>query len=236
MKKLLVANWKMNLSHNQACTWLEIELPSLLKVLQSSEHDLVICPSFTVLPYAIALYPSLSFGAQDCGFEEEGPYTGDVSALSLANLQVSYCIIGHSERRTYYGETDAQIARKAELLLQQGLEPIICIGETADELTSRDTVLSRQLKLMMPFYTVAQPLIAYEPIWSIGTGNIPSRKQLSTIIDTIKKMCAPLEPIILYGGSVEPDVVKEFSPLVSGFLIGSASLDSQLLKKIILSC
>ena len=204
MKKLIVANWKMNLSHNQACTWLETELPSLLEVLQSSEHDLVICPSFTVLPYAIALYPSLSFGAQDCGFEEKGPYTGDISALSLANLQVSYCIVGHSERRQYYGETDTRIARKAELLLEQNLEPILCIGETADKVSDKDAVLSRQLELIMPLYTSTQPLIAYEPIWSIGTGNVPSRKELSKTIDTIKKMCAPLEPIILYGGSVEP--------------------------------
>lgn len=242
MKKLIVANWKMNLSDAQAYTWLSTELPSVLETMSSTEHSLAICPSYTVLPYATIQYPKstysqLSWGAQDCGFKEKGAYTGDISVLSLKDLKVDYCLIGHSERRRYYGETDTRVAQKAELLLNNDIHPIICIGETAEEIPQRDRVLVCQLELVLPLYKGTQPLIAYEPVWAIGTGKVPSIDEISKAVNSIKRLCSSLEPTILYGGSVDDSpAMKDFGSLVDGFLIGTASLDGQLLKKIILSC
>lgn len=236
MKKLIIANWKMNLSHNQECTWLETVFPGVLEILRETEHELVICPSFTVLSYAKALYPSAFFGAQDCGFEAQGPYTGDISVISLADLQADYCLIGHSERRQYYDETNTRVADKAELLLKNGIKPIICIGETFQEIENKATVLKSQLELILPLYKKERPIIAYEPAWSIGSGIVPSVSELISTIEFIREICGSHEPKILYGGSVEASMLQGFCPLVDGFLIGSASINGESLKKIILSC
>lgn len=238
MKKLIIANWKMELSHDQACSWLESDLPDVQKTLSETPHSLVICPSYTVIPYAISLYPDNLWGAQDCGFKERGPYTGDVSVLSLNDLSLAYCLVGHSERRRFHGETDKRVAQKVELLLKHTITPVVCIGETAEQKNQRSEVLKKQLSTALPLYAQyqAQPVIAYEPVWSIGTGIIPSSDELKAAVIVIKELCDPLKPLILYGGSVEEKTVQEFSSLVDGFLIGSASLDPGRLKKIIISC
>lgn len=238
MDKLLIANWKMQLTHNEACTWLETELSSVRETLAYTEHELVICPSFTVLPYATFLYEGLPWGAQDCGLEPRGAYTGDVSALSLGELGISYTLVGHSERRQHYGETNEQVRKKTSIVLNQGIHPVVCIGETSEQRSRRSHVLQEQLEPLLDLYTRPDDLliIAYEPVWAIGSGTVPSPDDLAETLETIEKFTSGLDYLILYGGSVNENHAKLLSPLVDGFLIGSASLDSEVLKKIILSC
>ncbi len=237
MKKLLIANWKMQLSHEEACTWLEKELPSVHETLSFTEHELVICPSFTELPYATSLFEHLVWGAQDCGAEEKGAYTGDVSVLSLKDLEVRYTLIGHSERRRYHGETNELVRKKATLLLKHHIHPVLCIGEAADQIPIRRSILQEQLESVLPAFTSDDLcIIAYEPVWSIGSGKVPSQEDLRIILELIRELLGDHKHLILYGGSVQEAQAKLFSPFVDGFLLGTSSLKSEELKKIILSC
>lgn len=232
VKKLLVANWKMQLSHDQACSWIETELPSVQEVCATTPHELVICPSFTTLSYGTTLFPDSSWGAQTVGFEKQGAYTGDVSVLSLKELGVQYCLVGHSEQRRYRGVTDEQVAQKVALLRKQGIQPIVCIGETVAQKHETKKILQTQLEQIIGNESL---IIAYEPVWSIGTGDVPSPEQLAQSVAIIKNLCGS-QTRILYGGSVTDTKVALFGSYVEGFLIGSASLDADRLKKIILSC
>ena len=237
MSKLIVANWKMALTHAEATTWLIQEYPEVRKVADSSEHELVICPSFTELAFATEEYTEDTWGAQECSEHPLGAYTGQVSALSLTELGIEYCIIGHSEQRRL-GQTNASIKQKAALLLSQFITPIICIGETDEQRPSFKNVLWQQLEPLVATYREAdiRPLIAYEPVWAIGSGKTPTKNDLTVSLEYIKQVIGELNPQLLYGGSVTPPIAKEFSPLVDGYLVGSASLNPELLKKIILSC
>ena len=238
MNKLLIANWKMQLSHNETIAWIENELTGVLETLEQTENELVICPSFTALSYALEVYPSGAWGAQSCGPALKGAYTGDVSARSLKELGVTYTLVGHSEQRRYHGETDAVVADKVALLIQEEIQPIICIGETEDQRPLKNQILTKQLERILPLYArIEAPLIiAYEPVWSIGTGITPTPNELDDTLDFLEELCETVEPYLLYGGSIGEKNIQELSPLVDGFLIGSASLNSELLKKIILSC
>jgi len=228
----------MQLTHKEALTWMIEELPSVLETLEQTENELIICPSFTVLHQARELFPDGAWGAQDCGPVLKGAYTGDVSARSLQELGIAYTLVGHSERRQYHGETNNLVADKVKLLLEVGIHPITCVGETKEQRSSKKHILSQQLEQLIPLYSrIEAPLIiAYEPVWSIGTGVVPTPQELDDTLHDIETMCGDIEPYVLYGGSVDDTHIEEFSPLVDGFLIGSASLNSELLKKIILSC
>lgn len=237
MKKLLIANWKMQLTHNEACTWLETELPSVLETLSHTEHELVICPSYTMLPYATSLYEDLAWGAQDCGFEEKGSYTGDISVLSLKDLGITYTLVGHSERRHYHAESDELISLKASLLLKHTIHPVVCIGETLGQIHTRRSIIQEQLAQILPLYHEHdRGIIAYEPVWAIGTGIVPSHEELADVLSIIREIMGNATYLLLYGGSVQETQAKLLSPLVDGFLIGASSLRSEELKKIILSC
>lgn len=237
MKKLIIANWKMQFSHNQACSWIETELPSLQETVASTEHELVICPSFTELQYATSCFPELPWGAQDCGTALKGAYTGEVSAQSLKDMGIRYTIIGHSERRLHHHETDVQVAQKTELLLELGIHPIICIGEVGEEKEQTPDLLTRQLSLVKPLYTAYDLcIIAYEPAWAIGSGQLPTQEELRNALSTIRGLLHDKNLLLLYGGSIQAPHARLFSPLVDGFLLGGASLNSEELKKIILSC
>lgn len=236
-KKLLVANWKMQLSHHEACSWIESDLPQVLETLAQTPHELVICPSFTVLPYATSLYEELPWGAQDCYLEERGPFTGDTSVLSLKDLGVRYTLIGHSERRILHGETNDQIRKKATLLLNHAIEPIVCIGETQEHLQDEGSLVKEQITSLLPAYAnTARCIIAYEPVWAIGTGKTPTIKELQNSIYRVRTAVSSTNHLLLYGGSVTEAVAREFSHYVDGFLLGGSSLTSEVLKKIILSC
>ena len=239
---LFVANWKMQLTHNESTKWLEDYLDDLQKLCLAESHELIVCPSYTVLPWNKK--PAL-WGAQNCGLKEKGPYTGDVSVLSLKELGCSHVIIGHSERRRYYDETPKQAADKVALCKKNGIEPIICIGEMEDERKKGQTleVLREQLDPVLEVLKEQKAktlLLAYEPVWAIGTGKTPEPDELAEILnwlyvfieDSIK-----IDTKILYGGSVnEYSVGDLITTSIDGFLLGKVSIDPEALKKIIISC
>lgn len=244
---MLVANWKMQLPYEEALSWLRTYSKEVTKSLETRNNKLVICPSFTEIADARRFINNrIMLGAQDVSSHERGPYTGDVSPLSLAQLGCKYTLIGHSERRQQYGETDAIVAQKAHLLMQHGIEPIICVGETRQERDEGSTVavLEKQLILIAQLLSEqpeATASIAYEPVWAIGAQQIPRAHDISDIFralrsflekNGVKQSCA-----LLYGGSVNERTIKDLGLSVAdGFLLGRASVDSETLKKIILSC
>ncbi len=235
MNKLIVANWKMKFSHSEALDWLVEQYPEVRQAVDHTEHELVICPSFTELTFALDTYPDYSWGAQDCASIAIGAYTGEVSPISLYEIGVSFTLVGHSERRTYYGETDEDVRKKTALLLEHEINPIVCIGEREDQRDTRETVLEKQIAAVIDLYNEDDAaIIAYEPVWAIGTGKTPDTNELQKTITQIREQADGA--LVLYGGSVNPAIAKEFSPFVDGFLVGSASCDPELLKKIILSC
>lgn len=227
----------MQLTHDEACTWIESELPSVLETLARTPHELVICPSFTVLPYATSLYEEFPWGAQDCYFEERGPFTGDTSVLSLKDLGVRYTLIGHSERRILHGETNDQIRKKAALLLSHAIEPIVCVGEMHENSQNHRSPIEEQIASLLPAYIHnARCIIAYEPVWAIGTGKTPTIQDLQDSVRRLRTALSSTNHMLLYGGSVTEAVARAFSPYVDGFLLGGSGLTSEVLKKIILSC
>lgn len=245
MNKLIIANWKMQFSHNEALSWLNQHLPELEAALSTTGNKLVICVSFTELSTAASLRtPSISFGAQDCSVYERGAYTGDISVLTLKEFNCTHVLVGHSERRICHGETDAQVAQKASLLIKHGIEPIICIGETRQERDNGVTlqVLEKQLALIVELLKKANCTkisIAYEPVWSIGTQDVPRASQISEVFswirDFMRKNSEHVSVILLYGGSVNDQTIGDLGlSMADGFLLGKASLDAETLKKIIL--
>lgn len=247
---IIIGNWKMQLSFNEEiefCTKNIDSLKSLSK--KSSNLTITICPSFP------ALYPitrivngsGIYLGAQDCSPFHSGAYTGQVCAESLSQIGCHYCIIGHSERRHYNHETDDEIADKAQRLLEQELQPIICIGETQKESEAKKTfsIVERQLepvlKRIADFGLSELPIyIAYEPVWSIGTGITPSSKYLNDVFAWLEEYSQRMlgkERLVgvLYGGSVSDKTAPAFKEIqnLSGLLIGGASLDFQKFNNIV---
>ncbi len=242
---LYIANWKMAKPFTQALHFVKNNKFKLAKLAQS--HKTVICPSF------VSLYPiiqelqntSIKVGAQNCSAFAPGAYTGQVSAKSLKEVGCSYCIIGHSERRQYNHETNEEIAQKLELLLKNELQPIICIGESEQAFKNKKTkpILTEQLQPLLQILqkiSFKKPIyFAYEPVWAIGSGIIPSNDYLSEITRWLGQQCTTQVPgldiRIIYGGSVNPNNAASLKAIesINGFLIGSASLDFQKLKKIV---
>ncbi len=222
----------MFLSHTQSLSFLKDHLSELEETTKLASNTVVICPSFTVLPYTSTLSTSILFGAQDCGSQESGAFTGDIAALSLKELGCSYTLIGHSERRTSYCESNERIAQKARLLNSYGIIPVLCIGETVEDYASGNSFKKLETQLE-PFKKLSNFIIAYEPVWAIGTGKLPTEEELSTTIAWIKQRT---DAHILYGGSISDHSCEQFSSLVDGFLVGKASIAIETLKKIILSC
>lgn len=236
---LIVANWKMQLSFKQTLQFCTNYHKQFISISNLPHKKIVLCPSFTALYPITQLFSNtaLAIGAQDCSRYKMGAYTGQVSALSLAQLGCSYCIIGHSERRMYCHESDQEIAEKAVRLLEQNIQPLICIGESKHEYEQQQTkaVLERQLEPLIPVIqhiTHAHDiLVAYEPIWAIGTGTIPSTEYLTTTFTWLEqylKKRLPLHTaILLYGGSVNEQTITHIANIqkISGLLIGGASLN-----------
>lgn len=209
----------MYFSYIQACAWLKTHLQELTTLTQ--EHTIVICPDFTILSHMQET--EFRYGAQNCAQELTGAYTGEVSAQTLKELGCSYCIIGHSERRRLFGETAQACAQKVQRLQECGITPIYCIGE---EDFKQDPVLELAPKNL---------IIAYEPVWAIGTGVTPTIAELQDRIGSIKEYTEDRYPV-LYGGSVNGKNSAELKKVtgLDGFLIGKASTDFQELKKIVL--
>jgi triosephosphate isomerase len=232
----LAANWKMHKTTEETERFLAEFLPRV----SNSGPEVVICPPFTSLKAAVELCFQSPVGvvAQNMHEAEEGAFTGEVSAPMLLDLGVDGVILGHSERRQYFAETDEALARKVPAALGAGLEPILCVGENEAHRDGDETaeVLTRQIQADLadvPDARLSEVVIAYEPIWAIGTGRTASPEQAQEAIALIRSLIharsdtAATAIRILYGGSVKPDNAVELisQPDVDGALVGGASLD-----------
>ncbi len=247
MKKIIAANWKMNLTGRDAEPYVET---LLREIGTSSSVDVVIVPPFTVLPAiseVIGRQSSISLGAQNMHWENSGAYTGEISASMLKEWFVHWVVLGHSERRQYFGETDDIVNKKVLAAYRALIKPIVCIGETLEERDGGrvEEILERQIKGAFVSVTedqMADTVIAYEPVWAIGTGRTASPEQAQDAHAFIRKTLSSLyndetalRVRIQYGGSVKPDNTKELmsQPDVDGALVGGASLDARTFSKII---
>jgi triosephosphate isomerase len=247
MKYLYVANWKMNVSFNQSISFCKNNHDALQQI-SNDVAEIIICSSFVALAPIVDIFKSsnIAVGAQGCSEHALGAYTGEVSALSLAEVGVAYCIVGHSERRLYYNETTETIIKKIYLLYATNIMPIICIGETHEDFANKKTfnVLTEQLSPILTAVAQQQEkrkeiIIAYEPVWAIGTGIAPEQEHLNTVFAWLAKLAQTQLPghtiQLLYGGSVNQSNIAELkkTPPINGFLIGGASTDFEQFKKII---
>ena len=239
-KYTIIANWKMYLSYTQATTWLEQNAHALQTVAQHLK-SLVICPSFEALT-ACALYMKdapLALGAQDCSSHEQGAFTGQVSARSLAQIGCHYSLVGHSETYVQWDEAAREIREKITLLINNAITPIICIGETQEDHQKKTTQQSimKKLEFLAASFKHNDLFIAYEPQWAIGSGTVPNTQELQPIITLIHNfgMQHNLRIQILYGGSVTASTVIPLKGIsyLDGFLLGKASTDFQELKKVV---
>ncbi len=246
-KKIIAANWKMNMTSAEGASFME-DLALELKNFDGAE--VVIIPPFTSLPRLseiITELPGITLGAQNMWHEASGAFTGEVSAGMLREFFTRYVVLGHSERRTIFGETDELVNKKVKAAHAASLRPILCVGET---LAERDAnrhheVLAKQLKGSLAGLDTDQMLdtvIAYEPVWAIGTGRTASPEQAQEAHAFIRKTLTEIfDPAtaakvrIQYGGSVKPDNAKELlhQPDIDGALVGGASLDPRSFAKIV---
>lgn len=246
MRQMMVAgNWKM---HGSVAFTRDMIQTLAATVTVNEAVTLLVCPPMLYLTQAIqaASHTAIKVGAQNCAeIQTTGAYTGEVSATMLADVGCGYVIIGHSERRALYGETDALVAEKTKVALAAGLTPIVCVGETLAEREAgeAETVIAKQLDAVSQVIGAAgwsRAVIAYEPVWAIGTGKTATPEQAQEIHAFIRQHLAKLDVnmanamTILYGGSVKPDnAASIFSqPDVDGGLIGGASLNSDDFAKI----
>ncbi len=238
MKKLIAGNWKMNGSLADTGRLIqEIVADSLGDSTLSGKCDLLVCPPFVHLAAArVTLGGSLMLGAQDCSVHDSGAYTGDISASMLKDAGCGYVILGHSERREHHGEKSELVAAKAVRAHAHGLITIICVGEKEQEREqgNEQKVVERQLKASIPPCADAKnTIIAYEPVWAIGTGKTATPADVKAMHAFIrlkmKEQLADSENMrILYGGSMKPENAKELlaTANVDGGLIGGASLNA----------
>ncbi len=240
MRKAIIAgNWKMNKTVSEATALVE----ELKPLVNGATCDVVVCPTSICLPAVVEAVKgtNIKVGAQNMHFEENGAFTGEISPIMLKDLGVEYVIIGHSERRQYFNETDETVNKKLKSAFNHGLVPILCIGESLEEREANITeeVLAKQVKLDLNGITsenVKEMIIAYEPIWAIGTGKTATADDANETIGFIRKVIEKLygsevsEAVrIQYGGSVKPSTIKEQmgKEHIDGGLIGGASLKAQ---------
>ncbi len=236
-RPIIAGNWKMNKTAAEGAALVN-ELKPLVK---DADCDVVVCVPFTDIPAvsAAAKGSNIRVGAQNVHFAEKGAYTGEISAEMLKEFGVEYVIIGHSERRQYFGETDETVNKRMHAALAAGLTPIVCVGESLEERETGKTeaVLSVQIEEgLKGLEDVSKIVIAYEPIWAIGTGKTATAEQANETIAFIRKKCAEVfcpkcaEKVrIQYGGSMNAKNCKELMamPEIDGGLIGGASLKAE---------
>lgn len=236
MKKLMVMNLKMNLDYSEAETYV-INIKNKI----SDIHDVIFCPSS---PY-LSLFQSSGYkiGVQNVFSLNKGAYTGEVSPLQLKSMGINYSIVGHSERRTHFHEHDKLISEKIDGCLANGIIPILCIGESLEEkqLKRTSVVLNSQLSNDLKNVdsdAIVDVVIAYEPVWAIGSGKTPTLSEIEDVISYIKKNIKAKYNTnikVLYGGSVNKDNIKAIINIsnIDGVLVGSASIDSDYLIKML---
>ena len=241
-KPLMAGNWKMHHTHLEAIQVVQ-KLGFRLDNKDFDRVDVVVCPAFTALRSVQTTIDGdklkIGLGAQNCHWEPQGAFTGEVSAPMLAKLHVQYVIVGHSERRELMGETDEVVAKKLRAVLAAGMTPIICVGETLAEREqgSADAKVQGQIEAAfqrLPVEDAARCIVAYEPIWAIGTGHNATPEDANDTIGVIRRhVRVGLGDVladglrILYGGSMKPGNVADLMamPEIDGGLVGGASLD-----------
>lgn len=234
-KKLIVANWKMNPETPKRAKLLFLAIKRGLKKIQNLK--IIICPPFPYLSIIKAQLSPIKLGAQNCFWEEKGAFTGEVSPKMLKKLGVEYVILGHSERRKILGEMDIMINKKVKLALKMRLKVILCVGETKIERKEGKTfkVLQNQLKNCLKEIEkkdFKNLILAYEPVWAIGTGNFCRPEDAKNVLLFLKRKFENLP--ILYGGSVNAKNAKDYIEVgFDGVLVGSASLKSKEFLKIL---
>lgn len=242
-KTIIAGNWKLNKRVSEIAPYLD-ELKAAMPAARCC--DVVVCAPFPLIP-AICAEGVVGVGAQDVSEHEKGAYTGEVSAAQLSDLGVQYCIVGHSERRSYHGEDDFMVNEKAKILLANGITPIICVGESLKQRENGLTheYVAYQVAAVFAGMTAEQAascVVAYEPLWAIGTGNTATSEQAQEVCAAIRAVLCGLfcEQVangisILYGGSMNAGNAGELlaQPDIDGGLIGGASLKPVDFSKII---
>ena len=243
-KKVIAGNWKMNKSPIDTEEFMKV-FPNLV---EGTESEVVLCVPYIDLPVAVevAKGTNVKIGAQNVHFEDKGAFTGEVSPKMLQDMGVEYAIIGHSERREYYNETDESVNKKIKAAFNYNLKPIVCVGETLsqrEEGVTEDFV-TNQVRLALEGLSneqVKNTIIAYEPIWAIGTGKTASSEDANEVCTWIRNEVKSLfgeiadDVIIQYGGSVKSSNAKELFNMsdIDGGLVGGASLDPEEFAKIV---
>ena len=236
-RPIIAGNWKMNKTAAEGVALVE----ALKPLVKDAGCDVVVCVPFTDIPAVSAALrgSNIALGAQNVHFAEKGAYTGEISAEMLKEFGVEYVIVGHSERRQYFGETDETVNKRMHAALAAGLTPIVCIGESLEERETGKTgsVLAVQIEEgLKGLDDVSKIVIAYEPVWAIGTGRTATAEQANETIAFIRKKCAEVfcpacaEKVrIQYGGSMNAKNCKELMamPEIDGGLIGGASLKAE---------
>jgi triosephosphate isomerase len=249
-RPIIAANWKMHKTHLEAIQ--SVQKLSYLLNRDDAEHvEVVICPPFTALRSVQTLLDSdrlpYGLGAQDVHPENEGSFTGEVSAPMLVALDVAYVIVGHSERRQLFGEGDATVNRKVKAVFRHGMVPIVCVGESLEEREAGGTQSKVAAQIRTAFDGVdaadaTRAVVAYEPIWAIGTGRNAEPTDAGQVVQVIRATLADTfsddvgaAVRVQYGGSVRPGNIREFMahPEIDGALVGGASLDPEELALIV---
>ena len=244
-KKVIAGNWKMNKLPNEAINFID----RLTPLVKDTENEVILCVPYTDLFYALltAQGTNIKIGAQNMHFEEKGAYTGEVSASMLKSIGVEYVIIGHSERRQYFNETDETVNKKVKAAFEHDLKPIVCVGETLEqrEEGKAEAIITTQTQKALDGLTheqIQNTIIAYEPIWAIGTGKTATSEDANNAIKSIRdKICqiygqnVGKSIIIQYGGSVKSANCKELFTTsdIDGGLVGGASLEPEEFAKIV---
>lgn len=247
-RRIIAGNWKMNKTVPEA-----VRLAKQIKVLVEEEAEerveVVLCPPFTALHAVSEVLQgsSIRLGAQNVYHEPSGAYTGEISVGMLKDIGCEYVILGHSERRSYFGETDADVNRRAQAALSQDLGVIICVGETLQEKREGRTeaVVTSQVRASLAGLTPKSPdqlVVAYEPVWAIGTGENATGEEANSVIKLIRKTIAEVLggeqaqlTRIQYGGSVKPENIASFLSQsdIDGALVGGASLEAASFAEIV---
>ncbi len=246
MRRLIAANWKMNKTVSET----EEYIKKFLKLVEHPEsREILLCPPFTSLYVAGKMLEGtgVKLGAQNCFYEKKGAFTGEISIPMLKEVGCEYVIVGHSERRHIFGESDELINKKLVACIENGIRPILCVGEKKEEREAGMTFKVVETQIRLAFSGIEEHTdrvdIAYEPVWAIGTGIPATPEDAVEVHSFIRNLLKEINPKaegktrILYGGSVKPENASEFMKHeeINGLLVGSASLDPESFAKIVYS-
>lgn len=241
-RKVIAGNWKMNVLPGEALEFVN----NLAPIVKDTKNEVIICVPFTDLFYTLLAVQetNIHVGAQNMHWKESGAYTGEISPDMLKCINVEYVIIGHSERRQYFNETDETVNLKVKSALKHGLKPIVCVGESLEQKEAGNTeeIITSQVAKALEGLTLddlSNTIIAYEPIWAIGTGKTATAEDANNSIKAIRNKIKELfntdDVTILYGGSVKPENAKELFSMsdIDGGLVGGASIKAETFGKIV---